>query len=197
MYEDLIFPLVLLLFLIFILVVPVLLYKGCRKIADPIPLRLPLLSVVVILMVMLGLTQLNVITHGNSLVGTLLVFSLMLLLTTLAVITAYIWFGKRTGIDRPWATFTLLTFIGVFLMFWSTMGESREGGPLPGFSLILPLTGWIFDGAAALLNIRDIVYSPVLPVHTLLHEIGLYMEVLIVAGLFYAVMNMLPKPENE
>ena len=197
MYEDLIFPLVLLLFLIFILVVPLFLYKGFRKIADPVPFWLPLFSVVIVLMVMAGLSQLNVITHGNSLVGTLLVFSLMLFLTSLAVITPYLWFGKKTRIDRPWATFTLLSFIGVFLMFWSTMGESREGGPLPGFSLILPLTGWIFDGAAAFLNIGDIVYSPVLPVHTLLHEVGLYMEVLIVAGLFYAVMSMLPKPDNE
>jgi hypothetical protein len=196
-YENLIFPLVILLFIIFILVVPSVLYAGFRKIRDPVPSWLPLLSVGIVLLVLAGLIQLNVISHGNSMIGTLLIFSLMLLLTTLAVISSYLLFGKKAGIDRPWATFSLLSFISVFLLFWSTMGESREGGPLPMFFLLLPLTGWIIDGAAAVLHIQDIVYSPALPVHTLLQVLGLYLEVFIIAGLFYALMSLSPKPDNE
>ena len=33
--------------------------------------------------------------------GTLVIFSFMLILTTLVVIGASLWFGKKAGIDRP------------------------------------------------------------------------------------------------
>ncbi len=145
MYQDLIPPLIFLLFLTFILVVPVLLWRGFRKIADPVPCWLPVVPVVVILLAMAGLITSGFLGRGSSMAGTVIMFSLMLLLTTLAVVTPYLWFGNKTGITRPWGIFSLLSFLGVFMMFWSTMGESREGGPLPGFSLLLPLTGWIFD----------------------------------------------------
>jgi len=193
MYED---QMVMLLFLIFILIVPTILYAGLRKIADPVPHWLPTLLAVFVLLVIEGILQLNVIGHGNSMVGTLVMFSLMLLLTSLAVISPYLWFGKKIGIVRPWLIFTLLSFIGVALLFWSTLGESREGGPLPQFTLLLPLTGWILDGFAAILHIQEIVYSAALPVHTLLLAGGLYLEVFIIAGLFYALLTMLPPADN-
>jgi hypothetical protein len=188
---------IILLFLTFILLVPWLLYTGLRKISDPVPLRLPLLLAVFVLLVMGGILQFKVLGKGNSMAGTLLMFSLMLLLTSLAVITPYFWFGNRTGIDRPLLIFSLLSFIGIFLMFWTTLGESREGGPLPRFFLLLPLTGWFFDLLAYLLNIGDIVYSAALPVHTLLVAAGLYGEVFIIAAVFYALLSVLPRAKNE
>jgi len=197
MYEDLIFPLVILLFLAFILLVPTLLYAGLRKIADPVPAWLPLIPAVLVLLVIGGIIQVDVIGPGNSLVGTLVIFSLMLLLTTLAVITPYFWFGKKTGIAKPNLVFSLLSFVGVALMFMSTMGESREGGPLPQFLLILPLTGWIFDGIASVLHLQDIVYSAALPVHTLLLSTGLYLEVLVIAAMFYILLGGLSPAKDE
>jgi len=197
MYEDLIFPLVTILFLLFIIIVPMALYTGLRKIADPVPLWLPLLLTVFVLLALGGILQFNVFGKDSVLVGTLVYFSLLLLLTTLAVITPYFWFGKRTGIGRPWLVFSLMSFIGVALMFFTTMGESREGGPLPQFFLILPLTGWIFDGLAAILNIQEIVYSGTLPVHTLLLAVGLYLEMFIIAGLYYVLLCGLPQAINE
>lgn len=197
MYENLIFPLVVLLFLFFIFIVPSLLYAGFRKIADPVPLHLPLLLAVLVLLVMGGILRSDVIGKDNVLAGTLVIFSLMLMLTSLAVITPYFWIGKKTGIDKPWLTFTLLSFIGAALMFMSTMGESREGGPLNQFFLLLPLTGWILDGTAAILNIQEIAYSAALPVHTLLLAAGLYLEVFIVAGLYYALLAVSSPAKNE
>jgi len=197
MYEDLIFPMVMLLFVIFILIVPALIYAGLRKIVNPVPLRLPLLLAVFVLLVMGGILQFKVFSEPNSMAGTLVWFSLMLLLTSLAVITPYFWLGDKTGIDRPWLIFSLLSFMGVFLMFLSTMGESREGGPLPQFFLLLPLTGWFLDGSAAILNIQDLVYSALLPVHTLLLATGLYLEVFIIAALFYALLGVLPRGKDE
>lgn len=197
MYEDLIFPLVTILFLLFIVVVPMALYTGLRKIADPVPLWLPLLLAFFVLLALGGILRFGVFGKDSVLAGTLVSFSLMLLLTTLAVITPYLWFGKRTGITRPWLVFSLLSFIGVALMFFTTMGEAREGGPLPRFFLVLPLTGWIFDGLAALLNLQEIVYSGTLPVHTLLLAAGLYLEMFIIAGLYYLLMSGLPRVKNK
>jgi|WetSurMetagenome_2_1015567.scaffolds.fasta_scaffold331678_2 hypothetical protein len=197
MYEDLIFPLVIILFVLFILIVPWLLYTGLRNIADPVPLRFPLLLTVLVLLVMGGILQFHVFKEPNSVAGTITYFSLFLLLTSLAVITPYFWFGNKTGIDRPWLIFTLLSFIGVFLMFLSTMGESREGGPLNQFFLLLPLTGGILDVSANFLNVQDIVYSPALPVHTLLLAAGLYLEVFVIAAMFYTLLSVLPRAKNE
>jgi hypothetical protein len=192
MYENLIFPLVVILFLIFIIIVPWLLCKAIRKIASPVPSWFPLPAAVVVLLVMGGTLQFKVIDKANVLVGTLVMFSFMLLLITLAVITPYLWFGKKTGIVRPWLTFSLLSFIGAALMFYSTMGESLEGGPLPHFSPALPFTGWILDGLASVLHIQEIVYSSALPVHTLLRTFGLYFQALIIAAVYFGLLSLQP-----
>jgi hypothetical protein len=197
MYEDLVFPLILVLSVLFILVVPWLLYAGFRKIANPVPLRLPLLLAAFVLMLMAGIIQFKVFRELNSMAGTLVWFFLMLLLTSLAVITPYFWFGDKTRIERPWLIFSLLSVIGVFLMFWTTLGESREGGPLPQFFLLLPLTGGIIDISASLLHIGDIVYSSDLPVHTLLLAAGLYVEVFVIAAMFYVLLTVLSRAKNE
>jgi hypothetical protein len=188
-YENLVFPLVILLFLIFILIVPAVLYAAIRKIAHTAPYRLPLLLAAAVLLVMAGILRFRVIDKGNVLAGTLVMFSLMLFLTSLAVITPYLWFGKKTGIDRPWLIFSILSFFGVALLFYSTLGESREGGPLPPFSPVLPLTGWILDGLAALFHDQEIVYSPGYPVHTLLLALGLYLQVFIIAAAYFGLLS--------
>jgi len=194
MYED---QMVLLLFVIFILIVPALLYAGFRKFKNPVPLRLLLILAVLDLLVMMGIFESGIFPEPGSMAGTLVSFALMLLLTSLAVITPFFWIGNRTGIERPWLIFTLLSFVGVVLMFISTMGESLEGGPLPRFFLLLPLTGWILDGFAAILQVQDIVYSPATLVHTFLLAVGLYLEVFIIAALFYVLLSGLPVAKNE
>jgi drug/metabolite transporter (DMT)-like permease len=191
MYEDLIFPLIMVLSLLFIIIVPCLLYAGLKKIANPVPLWLPLLLAVVVLLVMGGILQFHIFTEPNSMAGTLVYFFLFLILTSLAVITPYLWIGEKNTTGRPWLILALLSFIGVIMMFWTTMGESKEGGPLPQFFPLLPLTGGILDVSASLLNSRDIVYSADLPVHTLLLAAGLYLEVFIMATLICVLAGML------
>ena len=197
MSGDLTFPLVVILFLIFIILVPWLLCKAIRKIASPVPPWLPLSAAMVVLLVMGGILSLNVIDKANVLAGTLVLFSLLLLLITLAVITPYIWLGKKTGITRPWLVFSLLTFIGAALMFYSTMGHSFEGKPLPPFTPALPLVGWSLDGLAAILNLQEIVYSPALPVHTLLTAVGLYLQALIIAAVYFGLLSLGSFAGNE
>gem|GEM_PF-1839916 len=187
MVEDLTILLVAILFAVFILIVPWFLYTGLRRIMSPVSLRLPVFLAGAVLLAIGGILQFHVFLSPNSMAGTLLWFFLFLLLTVLAVITPYFHFGEKGAAGRPWLVFSLLSFIGCFLIFWTTLGESREGGPLPLFTPLLPLTGWILDLSASLLNIGDIVYSADLPVHTTLLAAGLYLEVFIMAALFYAL----------
>lgn len=195
MYENLIPPLIILSILITLVLIPALLYAGLRKIADPVPLRLPLLLAVVVLLVKGVILQFSLIGESNSVAGLLVYYPLLFILLALAVITPYFRMGNRTGIRRPWIVFALLSFMSVALLLFSTLGESREGGPYSPFFPALPLTGWILDGAAAILNI-PLVYSS-LPVHTVLFEAGLYLEIFIMAALIYALMGMLNEEKTK
>jgi len=195
MYENLIPPLIILSILITLVLIPALLYAGLRKIADPVPLRLPLLLAVVVLLVKGVILQFSLIGESNSVAGLLMYYPLLFILLALAVITPYFRMGNRTGIRRPWIVFALLSFMSVALLLFSTLGESREGGPYSPFFPALPLTGWILDGAAAILNI-PLVYSS-LPVHTVLFEAGLYLEIFIMAALIYALMGMLNEEKTK
>jgi hypothetical protein len=189
-YENLILPLVIILFLLFILVVPSVLYRAIRKIADPVSVWMPVLLAGVVLLVMAGILRFNLIARDNTLAGTLVIFSLILFLTSLGIITPYLWFGKKTGIDRPWLIFSCLSFFGVASMFYTTMGHSYEGQPLSPFGQLLPLTGWILDSLAALFNLQEIVYSALLPVHTILLAFGLYLQILIIATVYFGLLSL-------
>jgi hypothetical protein len=196
--ETLIFPLVILLFLVFIFIMPSVLYAAVRKIADPVPWWLPLLLAAGVFFVSGGILLSNLIEKENVLAGTLVMFSLILLLTTLAVITPYLWLGKKTGIARPWLSFTCLSFFAVALLFYSTMGHAYEGMPLPLFGHALPLTGWILDGLSMIFNLQEIVYSPANSiVHSLLLIFGHYLQALIMAAAYFGFMSMQPALDNE
>jgi hypothetical protein len=193
MNESLFFVLLVVIVLIFLLAVPILLYEGLRKIRDPVPLRLPLLLSVIVLLVLAVILQLGLISNNDVLAGTLEMAALMLLVITLAVITPFPPFEKKIRIDPPWSLFPLLSLAGAYLLFIASVGESKAGGPLSWFTPLLPLTGWILDDAAAALHVQDIVYSPGLPLYTILLIFGLYLEVFIIAGLFYALLALLSR----
>ena len=61
-------------------------------------------------------------------------FSLIFLLSSLAVIGPYPLFEKKIGAKNPWQVFTLMSFVGVALFFFLTMGERFEGSHLRRFS---------------------------------------------------------------
>jgi len=193
MNETLFFILLVIIVLAFLLAVPALLYAGLKKIASPVPLWLPLILSGIVLAVSV---QPGVINTGDVLAGSLVMATIMLLVISLAVISPFPPFEKRIAIDSG-AVFPLLSLAGAYLLFLASLGESLEGGPLPWFSPLLPLTGWILDGAAAVFHVQDIVYAPGLPIHTILLAVGLYLEVFIIAALFYALLSVLPRAKNE
>lgn len=196
-----IFFFVVLEFVAFIAFAPSLLWAGLKKIADPVPLRLPLLGAAAVLLVVAALPA---IIPEPAVPGpvhpemTLVMFFLMLLLTTLAVIGPYAIFEQKIRTVRPWLSFTLLMVLGTFLLFFSTMAESRQGGPLPPFGPRLPLTGWILDGVAGLLGLGDLIYSSALPgVYVGLLAAGLFLQVFIIASVYYAMVSALPAVPEE
>lgn len=190
MYENLIFPAVLVLVIIFIIAGPSACYLALRKIADPVPYWHPLALTALVQVAMGGLLWSGVIGESTTLSSVLVIYSLTFLLLSLAIATPYLWFKKKTGIDRPWLIFSLLSIISIALVFFSTMGEHPTGELLPPFSPDLLLTGWIFDGIAWIFSLQEIVYSPALPVHTLLYTLGLYIQTFIIAAVYFSFINV-------
>ena len=196
MYSGVFYILLAVITLIFIFAVPVLLYLGLRKIANPVPLWLPLFISGLVVLVLAGILQAGIFNNTDPLVTTLLLATIMLLVMTLAVISPFPYFEKKIRIDPLMIVFPLISLVGVYLLFLASMGESKQGGPLSSFSLLLPITGWLFDGAATLLHGGDVVYSSPL-LHTVILAIGYYFEVFILAGVFYLVMSLMPEAGNR
>jgi hypothetical protein len=197
MYENLIPPLIILSFIIFLIVIPALLYTGLKKIADPVPLRYPLLLAVAVVLVMAVFLQLTMNNKDNPIAGAMGYYLLLFTLISLAVITPYFLLGKKIRIDRPLLMFSLLSFMGVALLLFNSMGETTVEGPRSPFFPGLPLTGWLLDGAASMLNIQGIVYSATLPLYSVLFAVGLSLEVFIIAALFYALLGVVSPVKIE
>ena len=189
MNENLIFPAVLVLVIIFVIAGPAACYLALRKIADPVPSWLPLVLAALVLVVMGGLLWSGVIGESNTLSSVIVIYSITFLLLSLAIATPYLWFKKKTGIDRPWLIFSLLSIISIALVFFSTMGEHRTGELLPPFSPDLLLTGWILDGFTGIFGLREIVYSPALPVHSLFYTFGICLQAFIIAAVYFALIS--------
>lgn len=172
--------------LLFILVIPALIYEALRKIVDPVPFWLTLLPVIPVI----GLFSSSHFGGEGLLENIILPFTLLFLLTSLAVIGPYPLFEKKLA-DKPWKVFPLASFTGVALFFVSSMGESLAGQPLPTFFSKFPLSGWIFDGLANLLNLQDAVYGFNSHVYTILWTCSFYLEVFFIAFLYYAMLGWL------
>ncbi|MDD1694734.1 MAG: hypothetical protein LUQ71_08420 [Methanoregula sp.] len=190
MYENLIFPLVVLLFLVFVFIVPMVLYTCLKRIANPVPRWLPVALTIADLLLLSWVLLSGVISEGDVLTGTLLIFFLMLMLVSLAVVTPYLFFGKKTSTDNPWITFSLLSFIGAALFFSTTMAELKVGMPLPVFGSRMPGSGWAVDTVISVLSLGDSVYAFDSPVYYPVLAVCLYLDVFVIAGLYYAVMSM-------
>lgn len=190
MYENLIFPSVLFLVIFFIIAGPAACYLALRKIADPVPYWVPLALAALVLLVMGSLLWSGMIGESNTLSSVLVIYSLTFLLLSLAIATPYLWFKNMTGIDRPWLIFSLLSLISIALVFFSTMGEHRTGELHSPFSPAILLTGWILDGFTSFFGLQEIVYSPALPVHTLLYTFGICLQAFIIAAVYFALMSV-------
>ena len=192
MDETFFFIILVIIALFFITAAPFLLYKGLARIAFPVPILLTLVASVVVFVVVAGVLVLGIIPGGDVLAGTLVMAVFMFVLITLGVISPFPLFERKIRINHPMAVFPLLSLAGAFFLFMASLGEAREGGPLNLFALLLPMTGWFFDGVTAMLNLGDVVYSPRLPVHTIILAAGVYLEVFITASLVYFVLSLLP-----
>jgi hypothetical protein len=178
-------PTEIILFVLFVFILPLLLYYGFKRILNPTPLWLfPLFAIVVIDLIYTG------ILYGNNLHNNeLILFTLNLLISTFAVVGPYQVFEKRIRVKKSWIVLCSAAFIGSTLYIMTTVGEIYMGRPWPAFSSSVPLTGWIFDGLANLLHAQDVVYAYYSPVYRTLWACGFYLEILVIAIVYYAVLG--------
>jgi len=172
-------------FLLLIFVIPTVLYLALKKIADPVPLWLPLLPVIPVI----GIFSSGLVGGQGLVENILLPFSLIFLLSSLAVIGPYPLFEKKIGAKNLWQVFTLMSFVGVALFFFSTMGDRLEGQPSPPLFSTFPLSGWIIDGLANVLHLQDAVYAFNSHVYSTLWACAFYLEIFFIAFLYYAVLG--------
>jgi len=194
MYEDLIFPLLVLIFVLFVIAGPVLLYNGFLKLASPVPLYLPVLITVLCFLLLTGIQVSGVLNNAGVVAGTLAVFSLMFFIVTLAVVTPYCYFGRTGKTGDPWISFSLLAFMGNCLFFFTTMGHAFEGRPLPLFGSRMPGSGNLLDAAISALDLGDFVYAFHSPVYSAVLAVGLYIDVFVVSALYFGMLSLLPAP---
>lgn len=180
------------LFLVFVFVLPPLLYCGIKYVIDPVPVWLLLLPAGVILALRFTGNLPGQMAAGDVLPS----FIVILVLSTLAVLAPYPLFERRIRIKNPWKIVCPIAAVGVMLFFISTFGEIMVGRPQQAFSASLPLTGWIFDGLVSLLHIGDAVYPFASPLYYSLWMCGFYLEILIIAIVYYAVASRV-YPEDK
>lgn len=157
MDETLFFILLVVIVLFFVTAAPFLLYAGIRKISTPAPMWIPLVLSVLSLLLFAVFLQLKILNTGDVLIDTLIYAVFLLLVIVLGVISAFPPFEKKIRIDPPWSIFPLLVLVGTYFLFIASLGESKEGGPLPWFSPLLPLTGWIIDDVTTIFHAGDLV----------------------------------------
>jgi len=184
MYEELIYPAAFL----FLTIIPLLMYMGLKKIADPVPVWLPAslaLATFGLLVLVKNLASFN----GQATLDILLLFLLM----ALAVITPYSVFEKKIGVPTPALFFFLVYFIALFFSLMIFLHEGYEGRPYDHYSTILPFfyVGAALDSVIQFLNCGDAVYSFGSRIYDDIEIAGLYLEVIIVSGLSYAVFGYL------
>ena len=190
MLENFFPPLMILGLLITVIIMPWAVDAGMRRIKDPVPFRLPLLLSVLVVVGMGAVSWIMIPSLETTSIGMAIVwFLLTTVLIALGAITPYYWFYENSRITEPRLIFSLFSFVGLVLWLFTTLGEQRVGGPYSPFFPALPLTGWFLDGLASLSGTGSIVYSASLPVYSVLHAAGLWLEVFIIAGMYFFVMQ--------
>jgi hypothetical protein len=116
------------LFFVFAIAGPWLALTGMRKLADPVPVYLPVIIAGVVLIITCWLSSGGILYDAGVLVGTLAAFSIMFILVTLAVVTPYCWFKKPGRKGDSWLALSLLAFTGNIMTYFYHPGR-REIGP--------------------------------------------------------------------
>jgi len=192
MFLDPISLLLLVLFLFFIIPGPWLLLTGLRKLADPVPLYLPVLVSGIVLLVTCGLSVSGILENAGVLAGTLGVFGIMFLMVTLAVITPYCYFRSAEKNGDPWMILSLLAFIGNFLVYFTILDAVRTDRPLPLFGSRMIGSGHLLDIVISALGVGETVYTISSPFYFVIMVAALWLDVFIISFLYFWLLSLLP-----
>ena len=194
MFMDPISLLLLMLFIAFAIAGPWLVLTVMRKLADPVPVFLPVLCAVVVLIITCWFSFSGILYGIGVLLGTLSVFSIMFLLVTLAVVTPYCWFWKP-GIKREnWFALSLLAFIGNFMTYFTILDGVRSDRPLPFFGSRFPGSGNLLDLIVSGSGLGEAVYTVHSPWYIVLMMTALWLDVLFLSTVYLGLLSVLPAP---
>lgn len=196
MFQELLFPLLVLLFLVFAIAGPILLYRGLKRLADPVSPALPLLISILVFVLYGWIQASGFLKDAGVVAGTLAVFTLMFFLVTLAIVTAYSFFSRPVSDRDPWLVFALLAFIGNCIFFLTTMGHVRVGMSLPLLGSRMPGSGDLIDLAITALNAGDIVYAFDSLVYSSALAFALYLNIFVLSAGYFWVLSILPAPAS-
>ena len=194
MFMDPISLLLLMLFVAFAIAGPWLALTAMRKLADPVPVYLPVLVAVIVLIITCWLSVSGMLYSAGVLVGTLTVFSIMFLLVTLAVVTPYCWFRKPERNGDSWLSLALLAFIGNFLTYFTILDGVRPDRPLPFFGSRFPGSGNLLDLIVSGSGLGEAVYSVHFPCYIVLMMAALWLDVLFISAVYFGLLSVLPVP---
>jgi CDP-diglyceride synthetase len=200
MFMDPISLLLLVLFILFAIAGPWLALSGMRKLANPVPVFLPVLGAVVVLIITFWLSFSGILYGVDVLVGTLSIFSIMFLLVTLAVVIPYCWFWKPGRKREKWFTLSLLAFIGNFMTYFTILDGVRPDRPLPFFGSRFPGSGDLLDLIVSGSGLGEAVYTVHSPFYIFLMMTALWLDVLFLSTVYLGLLSVLPAPaagQNE
>ncbi len=163
-----------------------------RKLADPVPVYLPILVAVVVLIITCWISVSGMLSSAGVLVGTLTVFSIMFLLVTLAVVTPYFWFRKPERNRDSWLGLTLLAFIGNFLTYFTILDGVKPDRPLPFNGSRFPGSGNLLDLIVSGSGFGEAVYTVHSPWYIVLMMAALWLDVLFISAVYLGLLSVLP-----
>jgi hypothetical protein len=189
MFMDQISLILLVLFVAFAIAGPWLALKGMRKLADPVPVYLPVLVAVVVLIITSWLSFSGLLYSAGGITGTLVVFSIMFFLVTLAIVTPYCWFRKPGMTKESWLSLSLLAFIGNFMTYFTILDGVRSDRPLPFFASRFPGSGNLLDLIVSGSGFGEAIYTVHSPWYFVLMMAALWLDVLFISAMYFGLIE--------
>jgi hypothetical protein len=192
MFSELFWPALILGALISLLILPLLIYIGLKKIKNPVPFWLPAgfaIAAFLISDIFLSKEQGMFAAVAHAL--------LFFLLCALAIIIPLPLFRKKMDLENTEnVSYVLIpaALVEIFCLVYSIVNQHDMmiGRPWTHAADRFPfLVGWLMDGVIQSYHATDVVYAYESPIYGLVMSAGFYLEVILVSGALYAVLCFL------
>jgi len=192
MFSELFWPVVILGSFLALLIVPILIYTGLKKIITPVPFWLP-----VVLAIIAFIIAENLLPGNHGMVAAAVKTVLFFLLCALMIIIPLPLFRKKIDLENTANVCYVLipaALVEIFCLAYSIFHQydMMIGRPWTHAADRFPfLVGWLMDGVIQAYHATDFVYAYESQVYGSLMAAGFYLEVILVSGVLYATLCFL------